>query len=94
MGDSVLVVGDEVTLKVHVHTDEPGAAVDLFEGAGAVTNLDVADMREQIAERTSRLTTGRTGVLAVAAGAGLERLFSELGAHVVERWGDAQPLDL
>jgi DAK2 domain fusion protein YloV len=83
LGDSVLVVGDEVTLKVHVHTDEPEAAVALFEGAGQVTNLDVADMREQIAERRARLQGGRTGVLAVAAGAGLERLFAELGAHLV-----------
>ena len=83
MGDSVLVVGDEVTLKVHVHTDEPEAAVALFEGAGEVTNLDVADMREQIAERRARLEGGRTGVLAVAAGEGLERLFTDLGAHVV-----------
>jgi fatty acid kinase len=83
MGDSVLVVGDEVTLKVHVHTDEPEAAVALFEGAGEVTNLDVADMREQIAQRRARLEGGRTGVLAVAAGEGLERLFAELGAHVV-----------
>jgi DAK2 domain fusion protein YloV len=83
LGDSVLVVGDEVTLKVHVHTDEPEAAVALFEGAGAVTNLDVADMREQIAERRARLQGGRTGALAVAAGEGLERLFAELGAHVV-----------
>ena len=32
LGDSVLVVGDEATLKVHVHTDEPEAAVGLFEG--------------------------------------------------------------
>jgi uncharacterized protein len=83
LGDSVLVVGDEVTLKVHVHTDEPEAAVALFEGAGRVTNLDVADMREQIAKRRARLEGGRTGVLAVAAGDGLERLFAELGAHVV-----------
>jgi uncharacterized protein len=83
LGDSVLVVGDEVTLKVHVHTDGPEAAVALFEGAGEVTNLDVADMREQIAERRARLGGGRTGVLAVAAGDGLERLFAELGAHVV-----------
>ncbi len=83
LGDSVLVVGDEVTLKVHVHTDEPEAAVALFEGAGEVTNLDVADMREQIAQRSARLRGGRTGVLAVAAGEGLERLFSEMGAHVV-----------
>jgi DAK2 domain fusion protein YloV len=83
LGDSVLVVGDEVTLKVHVHTDEPEAAVGLFEDAGKVTNLDVADMREQIAERRARLEGGRTGALAVAAGEGLERLFAELGAHVV-----------
>lgn len=85
LGDSVLVVGDEVTLKVHVHTDKPEAAVALFENAGEVTNLDVADMREQIAERQARLGEGggRSGALAVAAGEGLERLFAELGAHVV-----------
>ena len=83
LGDSVLVVGDEVTLKVHVHTDIPEAAVALFEDAGKVTNLDVADMREQIAERRARLEGGRSGALAVAAGEGLERLFAELGAHVV-----------
>jgi DAK2 domain fusion protein YloV len=83
LGDSVLVVGDEATLKVHFHTDEPEAAVALFGEAGEVTNLDVADMREQMAERRARLEVGRTGALAVAAGDGLERLFVELGAHVV-----------
>ncbi len=86
LGDSVLVVGDDVTLKVHVHTDEPERAVAVFDGVGAVTNLDVADMREQMAERSARLgLTGRaqTGAIAVAAGAGLERLFAELGANVV-----------
>lgn len=84
LGDSVLVVGDDATLKVHVHTDEPESAVALFDGVGAVTNLDVADMREQVAERDARLgAVGRTGVVAVAAGDGLQRLFGELGAHVV-----------
>ncbi|HET6999286.1 MAG TPA: DAK2 domain-containing protein [Solirubrobacterales bacterium] len=84
LGDSVLVVGDEATLKVHVHTDTPEAAVALFDGAGQVTNLDVADMREQMAERNARLgAAGRTGALAVAAGDGLERLFAELGAQVI-----------
>ncbi len=83
LGDSVLVVGDAATLKVHVHTDEPERAVALFDGAGEVTNLDVADMREQMAERSERLAAGRTGVVAVAAGDGLQRLFTELGATVV-----------
>ncbi len=84
LGDSVLVVGDEATLKVHVHTDQPESAMALFEGLGSVTNVDVADMRQQVAERDARLaSTGRTGVVAVAAGEGMERLFAELGADVV-----------
>src|SRR4051794_1280300 len=84
LGDSVLVVGDDVTLKVHIHTDEPEGATAVFDGVGEVTNLDVADMREQMAERDARLSaSGRTGVVAVAAGDGLQRLFGELGAHVV-----------
>jgi uncharacterized protein len=84
LGDSVLVVGDEATLKVHVHTDEPEAAVALFDGSGEVSQLDVGDMREQIAERTERLRLGRTGVVAVASGAGMRALFEDLGAHVVD----------
>ena len=85
IGDSVLVVGDEATLKVHVHTDEPEDAVALFEEAGAVQRLDVADMREQIAAREERLgEPGRTGVVAVASGDGIKALYEELGAHVVD----------
>jgi DAK2 domain fusion protein YloV len=84
LGDSVLVVGDDVTLKVHIHTDTPEAATAVFDGVGEVTNLDVADMREQMAQRDARLGAGgRTGVVAVAAGDGLLRLFGDLGAHVV-----------
>src|SRR5215204_927361 len=41
LGDSVLVVGDAHTLKVHVHTDEPELATALFEDAGEVSRLDV-----------------------------------------------------
>jgi DAK2 domain fusion protein YloV len=90
IGDSVLVVGDEGTLRVHVHTDEPDRAVALFEAVGEVSRLDVADMAEQVADRTARLTA-RDGeleilcaVVAVASGAGLKRLYEELGVHVVD----------
>jgi uncharacterized protein len=58
LGDSVLVVGDPATLKVHVHTDQPERASALFEGAGEVSHLDVADMRAQVAERDGRLADG------------------------------------
>ena len=56
LGDSVLVVGDSSTLKVHLHTDEPELATAVFDDAGEVSHLDVADMREQVAERDGRLS--------------------------------------
>jgi uncharacterized protein len=84
IGDSVLVVGDEATLKVHVHTDEPEVAVAVFEEAGDVQRLDVADMREQIAARDARLRPAATGAVVVAAGEGMRALFEGLGAHVVD----------
>ena len=58
LGDSVLVVGDATTLKVHVHTDDPDAATAVFADHGVVSHLDVADMRIQVAERAERLAAG------------------------------------
>jgi hypothetical protein len=83
IGDSVMVVGDQRTLKVHVHTDAPERATGLFGGVGLVSRLDVADMHEQVSERTERLTarpTDACGVVAVVAGRGMEALFNSLGA--------------
>jgi DAK2 domain fusion protein YloV len=55
MGDSVLVVGDASTLKVHLHTDEPERATEVFAQAGEISRLDIADMRLQVAERDERM---------------------------------------
>ena len=90
IGDSVLVVGDRSTLKVHIHTDDPEQAIAVFAGAGTVSRLDVADMRAQVAERDTRLHAGhaapaaRSGALAVVSGPGLRDLFASLGAHVLD----------
>jgi DAK2 domain fusion protein YloV len=84
IGDSVLVVGDEATLKVHVHTDDPESAMALFSSAGEVTNLDVADMRKQVAEREARMAGHLTGLVVVACGDGIEGLFANMGAMVIE----------
>src|SRR5947208_15354867 len=71
LGDSVLVVGDSRTLKVHVHTDEPERATAAFEGAGEVSRLDIADMRAQTAARDERLSvTAVAGADGAPAGAG------------------------
>jgi len=92
LGDSVLVVGDPTTLRVHVHTDEPARATELFDtGGGSVFHLDVGDMREQITEREERLAdngrprpAAKSGALAVVAGRGMRLLFEGLGLHTLE----------
>jgi DAK2 domain fusion protein YloV len=84
IGDSVLVVGDAATLKIHVHTDEPQAATALFDGAGEVSRLDVADMHIQVQERDARLATQRCGALAVVAGDGMAALFDSLGVATLD----------
>jgi uncharacterized protein len=60
LGDSVLVVGDPSTLKVHLHTDQPELATAVFADAGEVSHLDVADMRAQVAERDGRIGASDT----------------------------------
>ncbi|HEY2537451.1 MAG TPA: DAK2 domain-containing protein [Solirubrobacteraceae bacterium] len=55
LGDSVLVVGDASTLKVHLHTDEPERATAVFAQVGEISRLDIADMRLQVAERDERM---------------------------------------
>jgi hypothetical protein len=92
IGDSVLVVGDQRTLKIHVHTDDPEAATGLFADAGEISHLDVADMHAQVSERADRLSSNgggasahaRCGALAVVAGDGMRRLFESLGAAVLD----------
>jgi DAK2 domain fusion protein YloV len=91
LGDSVLVVGDEATLKVHVHTDDPNAAKALFAGAGTVEREDIADMHQQVADQRARLGSGRTAVVAVASGEGMRDLFRSLGAVVVDGGATLNP---
>jgi uncharacterized protein len=99
IGDSVLVVGDASTLKVHLHTDDPERATAVFAQAGEVSRLDIADMHAQVAERQERLQAPSSGgvavgwsgeepvrcrALAVVGGEGLARMFGELGVSTID----------
>ncbi|HWQ24620.1 MAG TPA: DAK2 domain-containing protein [Gaiellaceae bacterium] len=98
LGDSLLVVGDESALKIHVHTDDPGAALSLGTAVGLVEGVEIANMHRQTAEREERLLrpasaapgpagvpAAATGVVAVCPGEGNRRLFESLGAaRVIE----------
>jgi DAK2 domain fusion protein YloV len=90
LGDSLLVVGDPSALKVHVHTDDPDAALALGNAVGVVEGVEIADMHRQTEEREERLTAapaGRSAVVAVVAGEGNRRLFESLGASRVVEGG-------
>jgi DAK2 domain fusion protein YloV len=101
LGDSLLVVGDASALKIHVHTDDPGAALALGTRVGAIEGIEIANMQRQAAEREKRLEaeaslratldipTLETGVVVVAAGAGNRRLFESCGATRVIEGGQS-----
>jgi dihydroxyacetone kinase-like predicted kinase len=82
LGDSLVVVGGAGLWHVHVHVDDPGAAVEAGMGAGRPRRVRIAHFAEQIARRPPRTTTG-VGLVACAAGPGLARLFEDAGAVVV-----------
>jgi len=87
LGDSLVVVGDETAIKVHIHTDDPGTALSLGTAAGTIEGVEIANMHEQQERRARRLslvgsTRAKTGVVAVVAGEGNRRLFETLAEPV------------
>ena len=93
LGDSLLVVGDRSALKVHVHTDDPGAALSVGTASGVIEGVEIANMHLQSTVREERLLAGPavselvTGLVAVCQGAGNKRLFEEYGAAIVIEGG-------
>ena len=87
LGDSLLVVGGRGAVKVHVHTDEPGAALALATAVGVIEEVDIKNMHMQTFEREERILAAEPtvcGVVSVCAGDGNRRLFESLGAACVE----------
>jgi len=89
LGDSLLVVGDETAIKVHVHTDDPGAALSIGTRSGTIDRIEIANMHEQTQEREERLLAAvpdapraQSGVVAVVAGEGNRLLFESLAEAV------------
>ena len=49
-GDSLLVVADEGLVKVHIHSERPGDALNFAQEFGDLTNIKIENMREQHAQ--------------------------------------------
>ena len=94
LGDSVLVVGDSHTLKVHLHTDEPERATALFDERrrGLAPRRGRHDAsRSQSAPSGWPRRCERCGVLAVVAGAGMRELFESIGAVALDGGATLNP---
>lgn len=84
LGDSLLIVGEQPLLHVHLHTDDPGAALQLATARGELLRVKVENMHRQT-RRLAELKEGAApvvplGVLAIVPGPGFARLARDLGA--------------
>lgn len=99
IGDCVVVVDDDSIIKVHVHTEHPGKALEEGILYGSLINLKIENMKEQHKgaaakaemQRKQKLAPAEPvkdfGFVSVTSGAGLEDLFKDLGVDVIVRGG-------
>ena len=94
IGDCVVVVGDLEIVKVHVHTNEPGKALQMALELGELDNIKIDNMleefRERQAEREKQAAEAAAaepnkpfGIVAVALGEGISSIFRDLGVDRV-----------
>lgn len=94
-GDSLLVISDDEIVKVHIHTEEPGNALNYGQRYGSLINMKIENMREQhsvIMERDASSSAAPQtkhpyAIVTVSMGAGIAELLKSLGAAAVIEGG-------
>ena len=102
IGDSLVVVADDDIVKVHVHTNDPGEAIQKALTYGQLSNMKIDNMRlehhekvikeaekmaaQQAAQKTSK-PEKEVGFISVSAGEGMGEIFKELGADYLIQGG-------
>ena len=99
IGDCVVVVDDDDIIKVHVHTEHPGKALEEGLLFGALINLKIDNMKEQHKTQEKKVEMAKkrkaqpvkpekeVGFVSVVNGAGLEAIFTDLGVDGIVRGG-------
>lgn len=102
IGDCVVVVADDDIVKVHVHTNDPGLAIQKALSYGSLTSMKIDNMREEhhekvirdaereaIAKREEEKKTPHkeVGFIAVSSGDGLSEIFRDLGVDYLIEGG-------
>ena len=98
IGDSIVVVADDDVVKVHVHTNDPGLAIQKALKYGALSNMKIDNMRLEHQEKLFKMSEKEqkeqektaevrkaTGFIAVSVGEGMNEIFKGLGVdHIIE----------
>ena len=102
IGDSIVCVADEEIVKIHVHTNDPGLAIQKALTYGSLTRMKIDNMREEHHERViknasemakqqkqeeKKVEFKENGFISVSVGDGLTDLFHELGVDEVIEGG-------
>ena len=103
IGDSIVVVADEDVVKVHVHTNDPGLAIQKALKYGALSNMKIDNMRLEHQEKLFRMSKQEekpaveeddlpgpkkeVGFIAVSVGAGIAEIFKGLGVDYIIEGG-------
>ena len=92
LGDSLLVVADDEIIKVHVHTEQPGEVMNYGQKFGSLIKIKVDNMRvqhETILENEGEAKNAKPkervpyGIISVAAGKGIQELFTSMGVNYI-----------
>ncbi|MBQ8638061.1 MAG: DAK2 domain-containing protein [Lachnospiraceae bacterium] len=103
IGDSIVCVADDEIVKVHVHTNDPGLAIQRALTYGQLTRMKIDNMREEHQERVIKdaeklaaeqaakaeapVELKEYGFISVSAGSGLSEIFRGLGVDYVIEGG-------
>jgi len=86
-GESLIVVGDDSAVRIHIHTLDPGNVIHWATKLGIVHQVSIRNMDEQhqdyLEMQKERMPTTDTAVIVVASGDGLSDVFGSLGAAAV-----------
>jgi DAK2 domain fusion protein YloV len=88
IGNSLLVVGDDDLVRVHIHTFQPGQAIDVALAHGAIDQVKIENMQQQnerirAGEIDHHAAVALCAQVVVSVGDGFARVYRSLGATVV-----------
>ena len=90
-GESLIVVGDESTVRIHIHTLDPGKVIHYATSLGTLHQVSIRNMDEQhegyLEMQKERMPTVDMATIAVVSGDGLSDVFRSLGVTAIVTGG-------